>query len=535
MRLLHGVAATVLASGVTAWSAGLCFQEDEKTFYLVQSTGITIASEASGRVIDVPPFAYPSFERSEDGDVLAALQCGDGIRVLRIGAAGESWSEVDWIRGGQQPLVDRGRVFYTLMTRKAERLCAKEIRGRAEVLITAKEIGGFSVASRGPRTVVVAGVTSGGLEHLELVEGRPGEWSHPRTITDRGADRFWPDVAIDENGRIVVASIAVGGGIERVAVLHEADDMRFSESLIAVDREHASSPMLDIGANRLFWISSGLDGRSLTGVNLDSPDAIRLVMQDLGMDYLTRVEAGLYAGAGAHVDLAALDLARCAIHTPQPKSPVPTASQTQPTPSFDRYSGYGDSIMEGDIHHKDVNRQNAAFYPEWRDELVQRFGVAEVYNDGEGGERTDEGSRRIQKVIDRDPPAGIVCIMEGTNDVSGRRGNYTAARTTDNLKTICETVRAIGAIPIISTIIPRSPSDKFDPRNKKTRAWNREIRKMTRENGFTMIGLYKIFVRTRNWQRELMEDDLHPNSNGYKLMGEKWLDAIIENRPTVTP
>ncbi len=161
-------------------------------------------------------------------------------------------------------------------------------------------------------------------------------------------------------------------------------------------------------------------------------------------------------------------------------------------------------------------------------------GYAEVFNDGKGGEQTDEGAARIDKILTEQMP-GIVCFMEGTNDVTGRRGNYTAARTTANLLTMAQKIRAVGAIPIISTLIPRTQIDVFDPNNKKTRQWNRSIRKMANENAIAKIGMYRIFIKSRNWQSNLMKDDVHPNRDGYKLMGEKWLAAIQTYRPVVTP
>lgn len=511
----------------TAWGAGLYLEDYRGTIYAVRGGDVRIAESREGRRIEASRFAEPSFEIRSDGTVMAGLETGWGVEVLRIDTNHGTWSVVDRVRGADQPVIKDGILFYVKGSPKSEKLFSKRTGGPVDLLGEFPEIGGFAVTRLRGNYCVAFGATGGSTEQIMLVHGRPGAWEAPVPITDSWRDRYWPAVAVGSDGRLLVACVGGDAGEHRICILTEQPDGTFPETVVPLIGEISSSPELRGGLNpAVFWIASSAVGRRVLAAPVDSPFDIRVAATDAPAGTLTRLGRHFYGGGGVDLDAAVLDPAALPQYEPAPAA----ASGSYDAVSFDRYSGYGDSIMEGDPDRGD-NADRAGFYPLWRDELNRIYGYAEVFNDAKGGEQTDEGAARIDKILTEHMP-GIVCFMEGTNDVTGRRGNYTSARTTANLLTMAQKIRAIGAIPIISTIIPRTQIDVFDPNNKKTRQWNRSIRKMANENGIAKIGMYRVFIKSRNWQSNLMKDDVHPSKEGYKLMGEKWLDAIRTYRPT---
>lgn len=507
-------------------------QESDGSIYVIDGSLVRMGEAPEGRRLSVPRFAWPSFESRSGGIVMAAFQTGNGVHLIKIDGASDQWTLVERVPGGEQPELAGGVLFFITSTGDTERLMAKRPGMPEEVIAEFGEIGGFEVVRRGSEYCVVLGATDGSKERLMVIRGGPGAWDAAVPITPPEKDRYWPTIASDATGRLLVACLGADAGRSYVCLLRERTDGGFDEQVLSVPGETVTAPSVQ-GSDRplLFWIASGPDGRRLVVASVETPFDQHVVAASLGNVALTRIGARLYAGPGVSVSIPGLIPAELPPHVPA--LAVERVRDADAVLSFDRYAGYGDSIMEGDTGRNE-SPESAVFYPHWQAELTQRYGYAEVYNDGLGGENSDNGAERIDKIM-ADHAPGIVCIMEGTNDVTGRRGNYTSARTAGNLLTMAQKVRAIGGIPIVATIIPRSPIDAFDPRNKKTRQWNRAIREMTNLNFIPRVGMYRAFVRSRDWQTRLMKDDVHPSKEGYELMGEKWLDAIIANKPVVSP
>ncbi len=108
-----------------------------------------------------------------------------------------------------------------------------------------------------------------------------------------------------------------------------------------------------------------------------------------------------------------------------------------------------------------------------------------------------------------------VFIMIGTNDIGTDQQTII-----DHVISACDLVNAIGAIPIVCTIIPRRTD------NTLTIAYNTALISQVEAAGYKVINTYDCLdidpengVLDTTRQTELYNDDVHPNTAGYSVMG----------------
>jgi lysophospholipase L1-like esterase len=145
-------------------------------------------------------------------------------------------------------------------------------------------------------------------------------------------------------------------------------------------------------------------------------------------------------------------------------------------------------------------------------------------NRGIGGQTTRQMLIRFREdVIDLQPSA--VVILAGTNDIAGNTGPMTLEEIEGHYTSLAELARANHIKVIFSSVLPvhnytpqsanlfaqRSPSKILD--------LNRWIKNYCQSNGCVYLDYFSAMVDPAGFlKKQLAEDGLHPNPDGYAIM-----------------
>jgi len=129
----------------------------------------------------------------------------------------------------------------------------------------------------------------------------------------------------------------------------------------------------------------------------------------------------------------------------------------------------------------------------------------------------------------------VVVILAGTNDIAGNTGASTLAMIEDNLSSMTELARVHGIRVVIATLLPvagyvdaaqttRRPPSAILALNAWTRAY------AARED-VVLLDYFPVMVDQNGaLKRELSDDGLHPNAQGYAVMApvaQRAIDAAL--------
>jgi lysophospholipase L1-like esterase len=150
-------------------------------------------------------------------------------------------------------------------------------------------------------------------------------------------------------------------------------------------------------------------------------------------------------------------------------------------------------------------------------------------NRGIGGQTTAQMLLRFRAdVLELDPQ--VVVILAGTNDIAGNAGPATPDQVQDNLASMAELARAHGVQVVLASLLPVS-DDKKDAngqpitrtRQRPTqtiRQLNRWLEAFAREHGHTWLDYFTATADASGLLQPALNDDgLHPNAQGYAVMG----------------
>ena len=139
-----------------------------------------------------------------------------------------------------------------------------------------------------------------------------------------------------------------------------------------------------------------------------------------------------------------------------------------------------------------------------------------------------------QDVVNLHPK--VVVILAGTNDIAGNTGPATPEMIQDNLVSMVDLARANGIKVVLASI---TPSDDFwwNPGTKPARRiaeMNTWIKAYAAEHGLVYLDYYSAMVDDNGgMKREFTSDGVHPNPEGYTLMGklaEKAIAAALASK-----
>ncbi len=160
---------------------------------------------------------------------------------------------------------------------------------------------------------------------------------------------------------------------------------------------------------------------------------------------------------------------------------------------------FGDSLTYG------TGADQGKDYPSQLSEMIAK----PVINAGVPGDTTARALKRLQRdVLARSPD--VVLITLGGNDLKNGVPKDIAF---ENLKHIVESIQEQGARVIIGGL-------KFPLRDRGF-AW--EYKELADQTGAVLIpNIFKDLMGNR----KLMSDPIHPNGDGYKMIAERFLEAM---------
>ena len=162
---------------------------------------------------------------------------------------------------------------------------------------------------------------------------------------------------------------------------------------------------------------------------------------------------------------------------------------------------------------------------------------------GIGGQTTPQMVLRFRADVIALQPKVLV-ILAGTNDIAGDTGPMTLEETEENLATMAELAVLHGIRVVLSSVMPvndvanadgnlivqteRRPPAKILPLNE----W---IKKYAADNGYVCLDYFLATADEKGYLKsEITNDGLHPNAQGYAVMGplaEKAIQEALKKKP----
>lgn len=167
-------------------------------------------------------------------------------------------------------------------------------------------------------------------------------------------------------------------------------------------------------------------------------------------------------------------------------------------------------------------------------DLAKYFPEKPYVNRGIGGQTTPQMLIRFRAdAIDLHPK--LVLILAGTNDIAGNTGPMRAEDTKNNFASMAELARLHGVLVILCSLLPvhnygveaelrliRRPMHKILELNH----W---IKEYCVQNGCVYLDYFNAMLDERSLlRRNLAEDGLHPNAEGYDIMAPLAHAAILK-------
>jgi lysophospholipase L1-like esterase len=190
------------------------------------------------------------------------------------------------------------------------------------------------------------------------------------------------------------------------------------------------------------------------------------------------------------------------------------AKVAAPAPGENRVVFMGDSITDF------WGRREGKFFP-----------GKPYINRGISGQTTPQMLIRFRSDVIALKPK-VVVILAGTNDIAGNTGPSTLEAIEDNLMSMAELANANGIRVVLSSVMPvcdyiRPQTEKRPP--EKIIALNQWMKDYAAKHGYVYLDYYTVMLDDKGMlKKELTGDGLHPNGEGYDLIGPSAEKAIAE-------
>ena len=181
---------------------------------------------------------------------------------------------------------------------------------------------------------------------------------------------------------------------------------------------------------------------------------------------------------------------------------------------------FGDSITRGvgDGPRPSDTPPGTAGYPM----RLQKLLSVTVINDGSSGERTIDGLPRLRRDLAAIHPDYAI-LLEGTNDLLG---GDSMSQAVDNMRSMINSVFAVGAVPILGTITPFCCDTENRHPRSATLSYNDQLRALAASESLMLIDFYRAFAggpeAGYDASRGLIHvpEGVHPTPAGYDAMAD---------------
>ena len=212
---------------------------------------------------------------------------------------------------------------------------------------------------------------------------------------------------------------------------------------------------------------------------------------------------------------------------PDPVPPDPPPPPPPPELTYTRLVAFGDSLTEGKIASVAGLRQLAfaSAYPgKLQTKLAARYTAQTitVANEGLGGERAEDGVKRLPGVLRAQRP-DLVLLMEGVNDLNalGASGISRAANAMEDMVRMC---KAQGLAVMLAGIPPQRPGGSKAGSVALVAPYNERLRQVALAKGAEFVDIAAAFGGDLSL---LSSDGLHPNEAGYERIAQTFYDRIV--------
>ena len=216
---------------------------------------------------------------------------------------------------------------------------------------------------------------------------------------------------------------------------------------------------------------------------------------------------------------------------PPPVNPAPDPTPPAPLPSpvlrFTKLLAFGDSLTEGktSLAFAPMTLEFAESYSrKLQGKLAARYTAQTitVANEGLGGERAEEGVKRLPDALQNRQPE-LVLLMEGANDLIalGATGPSRAAAAMDQMVKICKT-RNLAVM--LAGIPPQRPGGSRAGSVELVAPYNERLREVARADRVEFVDIEAGFQGDLSL---IGSDGLHPTDAGYERIAQTFYERIV--------
>lgn len=202
----------------------------------------------------------------------------------------------------------------------------------------------------------------------------------------------------------------------------------------------------------------------------------------------------------------------------------------QDWPNLKRYQEENSQLATPENDEKRVVFMGNSITEGWLNLRPSFFEGKPYINRGISGQTTPQMLLRFrQDVIDLNP--SLVIILAGINDIAGNTGPSTLEMIMDNIKSMAELADANGIEVVLCSVLPANhfPWREGMKPAPKVVMLNQMIKDYSDDNDIVYVDYFSAMSDEMNGLRkDLGEDGVHPNEEGYKIMEPLAADAISE-------
>jgi lysophospholipase L1-like esterase len=199
------------------------------------------------------------------------------------------------------------------------------------------------------------------------------------------------------------------------------------------------------------------------------------------------------------------------------------------------YMAFGDSITWGD-----GSNDGSGYRSYLEANLASYWGGSHgVPNEGVPGTKSDKGQSRMGPSLRRVRPA-YTLILYGTNDWNDQACQARPPAECFTLSAVhsmvlqCKDAQSFPVLGTIPPVNPNYPDKSPTERNAWVKGMNDLLRTMAQQEKVPVADIFDAFTKKGAAMPGLFSDDIHPNEDGYALIAQVWLKAIVQPIGTST-